>query len=131
MLAQMTTGFLFQNLPHAGAAGEPHAAPRSARLLCAFPRTSCNSRLLGPVALVVDGCRDADDDGGEEVAGHVVVLFPGVFALEYFYKHEVQLDPLKTHPGEGSQEEEVQDPRDDGAADLRRRERQPIQTIKE
>ena len=35
-----------------------------------------HSRFLGPIALVVDSCGDADHNGREEVTGHVVVLFP-------------------------------------------------------
>lgn len=81
-------------------------------------RGGVHSRFLRPVALVVDGRGDADHNGGEEVTGHVVVLLPGVFALEDLHQHEVQLDPLETHPGEGSQEEEVEDPGDDGAPHL-------------
>lgn len=77
-----------------------------------------HSRFLRPVALVVDGCGDADHNGREEVTGHVVVLLPGVFALKDLDQHEVQLDPLEAHPGEGSQEEEVEDPGDDGTTDL-------------
>lgn len=77
-----------------------------------------HSRFLRPVALVVDSCGDADHNGREEVTRHVVVLFPWVFALKDLDEHEVQLDPLKTHPGEGSQEEEVEDTSDDGASDL-------------
>lgn len=76
------------------------------------------SRFLRPVALVVDGCGHADHNGGEEVTRHVVVLLPGVFALKDLDQHEVQLDPLETHPGEGSQEEEVEDPGDDGTPNL-------------
>lgn len=77
-----------------------------------------HSRFLRPVALVVDGCGDADHNGREEVTGHVVVLLAGVFALKDLDQHEVQLDPLEAHPGEGSQEEEVEDPGDDGTTDL-------------
>lgn len=89
-------------------------------LLCIFQDLfrKLHLRFLGPVAAVVDGRGDAHHDGGEEVTRHVVVLFPRVFALEDLHEHEVQLDPLETHPGEGSQEEEVQDPRDDGASNL-------------
>lgn len=81
-------------------------------------RVRSHSRFLRPVALVVDGCGDADHNGGEEVTGHVVVLLPGVLALKDLDQHEVQLDPLQAHPGEGRQEEEVEDSGDDGAADL-------------
>lgn len=76
-------------------------------------------RFLGPVAPVVDRCGDTDHDGREEVTRHVVILLPRVFTFKDLHKHEVQLDPFKTHPGEGSQEEEVEDPRDDGTSNLR------------
>lgn len=92
--------------------------PKAAAAAEFTERSVGHSRFLRPVALVVDGRGDADHDGGEEVAGHVVVLLPGVFALEDLDQHEVELDPLETHPGEGGQKEEVENPRDDGAADL-------------
>lgn len=77
-----------------------------------------HSRFLGPIALVVDSCGDADHNGREEVTRHVVVLLSGVFALKDLHQHEVQLNPLETHPGERGQEEEVEDPSDDGAPNL-------------
>lgn len=79
---------------------------------------SGHSRFLGPIALVVDCCGDGNHNGREEVTRHVVVLLPRVFALEDLHEHEVQLDPLETHPGEGCQEEEVEDPSNDGTSNL-------------
>lgn len=75
-------------------------------------------RLVCPIAAVVDGGGHDDHDGGEKVARHVVVLLPWVFALENLHQHEVELDPLQAHPAEGSQEKEMQNPSDDGAANL-------------
>lgn len=77
-----------------------------------------HSRFLCPIALVVDSCGDADHNGREEVTRDVVVLLSGVFALKDLHQHEVQLNPLETHPGERGQEEEVEDPSDDGAPNL-------------
>lgn len=76
------------------------------------------SRFFGPIALVVDSCGDGNHNGREKVTRDVVVLLPRVFALEDLHEHEVQLDPLKTHPGEGCQEKEVEDPGNDGTSNL-------------
>ncbi len=80
--------------------------------------TKLHLRRLGAVAAVVDSCGDGDHDGREEVTRHVVVFFPRVFAFKDLHEHEVQLDPLKTHPGEGRQEEEVENPSDDCTSNL-------------
>lgn len=76
------------------------------------------SRFLGPVALVVDSRGHGNHNGREEVTRDVVVLLPRVFALKDLHEHEVQLDPFQTHPGEGCQEEEVEDTGNDGASNL-------------
>lgn len=117
---EMMSRFLFQKLPHTDTAGEPAQRTHTVGLLISQdPLREPHLRFVSPVAPVVDSRGDADHDGREEVTRHVVVLFPRVLALEDLHQHEVQLDPLKTHPGEGGQEEEVEDPRDDGASDLR------------
>lgn len=71
-----------------------------------------------PVAPVVDGCRDAHHHSWDEVPGDVVVLPAGELALKHLDQHEVQLHTLQTHPGERSQEAEVEDAGDDGAHQL-------------
>lgn len=70
------------------------------------------------VAPVVDGCRDAHHHSWDEVPGDVVVLPAGELALKHLDQHEVQLHTLQTHPGERSQEAEVEDAGDDGAHQL-------------
>lgn len=107
--------FFFEKLPQR-AGSQRGASGVGSHIFPGFVQP--HSRFLRPVALVVDGCGDADHNGGEEVTGHVVVLLPGVFTLKDLDQHEVQLDSLEAHPGEGSQEEEVEDPGDDGAPDL-------------
>lgn len=77
-----------------------------------------HSRLLGAVAAVVDGGRDAHHQGREAVAAHVVVLGAGVLALEHLHQQQVQVHALQAEPGEGSQEEVVQQASKDGAGDL-------------
>lgn len=75
-------------------------------------------RLVCPIAAVVDGCGHDDHYGGEKVARHVVVLLPRVFTLKDLHQHEVELDSLQAHPAKRSQEKEMQNPSDDGAANL-------------
>ena len=86
-------------------------------------KATAHLRLLSPVAAVVDGCGDDHHQGREEVPGRVVVLPAGELALKHLHQHEVQLHALQTHPGEGRQEEEVEDPSDDGAHQLQGRAR--------
>lgn len=76
-------------------------------------------RFLGPIAPVVYGCGDAHHQCGEAVAAQIVVLFAGVLALKDLHQHQIELHTLETHPGEGSQEEEMQKASKDGTGDLR------------
>lgn len=83
-------------------------------------------RPLCAVAPVVDGCWDAHHHGRDEVPGDVVVLPARELALEHLDQHEVQLHTLQTHPGERSQEAEVENPGDDGAHQLTGRHMQGV-----
>lgn len=74
---------------------------------------------LRAVAFVVDGRWDAHHHGWDEVAEAVVILDARALALEDLDQHQVKLDALQTHPGEGSQEAEVENPGNDGAQQLR------------
>lgn len=76
-------------------------------------------RFLGPIALVVYCRRDAHHQRGEAVATQIVVLFAGVLALKDLHQHEIELNALQTHPGEGGQEEEMQKASKDGTGDLK------------
>ncbi len=75
-------------------------------------------RPLCAVASVVNGCWDAHHHSRYEVPRDVVVLPAWEFALEHLNQHEVQLHALQTHPGERSQEAEVENAGDDGANQL-------------
>lgn len=77
-----------------------------------------HSRFLSPIAPVVDCSGHADHYGWEKVARHIVVLFTRVFTFKDLHKHKIQLDTFQTHPGEGRQEKEMEDPRNDGTSDL-------------
>lgn len=81
-------------------------------------RGTGHSRLLGAIAAVVDGRRDAYYQGREAVATQVVVLGAGVLALEHFHQQQVEVHALQAQPGEGGQEEVVQQAGEDGACDL-------------
>ena len=78
-----------------------------------------HSRLLGAIAAVVDGCRDAYHQGWEAIATQVVVLSAGVLALKHFDQQQVEVHTLQAQPGEGSQEEVVQQASEDRAGNLR------------
>lgn len=80
---------------------------------------SSHVRFLGPIAPVVYGCRDAHHQCRKAVSTQIVVLFAGVLALEDLHQHEIELHTLQTHPGEGSQEEEMQKASKDGTGNLR------------
>lgn len=88
----------------------PHTSRVTAEML--------HLRPLCAVAPVVDRCWDAHHHGWGEVPGDVVVLPARELALEHLDKHEVQLHALQTHPGECSQEAEVEYPGNDGAHQL-------------
>lgn len=77
-----------------------------------------HSRSLCAVASVVDGCRDAHHHSWDEVPRDVVVLSARELALKHLDQHEVELHTLQTHPGESSQEAEVENAGDDGAHQL-------------
>ncbi|TNN70377.1 hypothetical protein EYF80_019403 [Liparis tanakae] len=68
---------------------------------------------------VVYGRRDAHHQCGKAVAAQIVVLFAGVLALKDLHQHEIELHTLQTHPGEGSQEEEMQKASKDGTGNLK------------
>lgn len=78
-----------------------------------------HSRSLGPVAPVVDGRRDGDHYGWEEVSGCVIVLPARELALEDLDEHDIQLHAFQTHPSERSQEKEMKNPGYNRAHDLR------------
>lgn len=88
---------------------------------------SSHVRFLGPIAPVVYGRRDAHHQRGEAVSAQIVVLFAGVLALKDLHQHEIELHALQTHPGEGSQEEEMQKASNDGTGDLREASREKRQ----
>lgn len=77
-----------------------------------------HSRLLGAVAAVVDSSRDAHHQRREAVAAQVVVLGAGVLALKHFHQQQIEVHTLQAQPGEGGQEEVVQQASEDGAGDL-------------
>lgn len=77
-----------------------------------------HSRSLCAVASVVNGCRNAHHNSRDEVPRDVVVLPARELALKHLDQHEVQLHALQTHPGERSQEAEVENAGDDGAHQL-------------
>lgn len=85
-------------------------------------------RPLRAVASVVDGCWDAHHHSWEEVPRDVVVLSAWELALKHLDQHEVQLHTLQTHPGERSQEAEVENPGDDRAHQLTGRQMQMLHT---
>lgn len=86
--------------------------------LCHNRRISAHLRPLCAVAPVVDGCWDAHHHSRDEVPRHVIVLPARELALEHLNQHEVQLHALQTHPGERTQEAEVENAGDDGAHKL-------------
>lgn len=83
-------------------------------------------RPLCAVASVVDGCWDAHNHCRNKVPGNVVVLPAWELALENLNQHEVQLHALQTHPGERSQEAEVENAGNDGAHQLTGRHMQTL-----
>lgn len=87
-----------------------------------------HSRSLCAVASVVDGCRDAHHHSWDEVPRDIVVLSAWELALEHLNQHKVQLHTLQAHPGESSQEAEVENAGDDGAHQLMGRHVETLQT---
>ncbi len=79
------------------------------------------SRFPRPVALIVDGCRNANHHTGEQVARCVIVFPSGEFALKDLHEHEEQLNGLQTNPGKCGKKEEMQSSSNHRAHDLSRR----------
>ena len=84
------------------------------------PSHTKHSLELRAVAAGKDAGGDGDDDGGDAVAEEVVPADPRALGLEDLDQHDVELDPLQTHPGKGGQEGEVQHARDDRTQHLPR-----------
>lgn len=82
---------------------------------CLQKRWSLHVHSLCAVAFVVDGCWNAHHHSWDEVAEAVVILYAWAFALKDLDQHQVKLHAFQTHPGEGSQEAEVENPGNDGA----------------
>lgn len=75
------------------------------------------------IAPVVHCSGDGHYDSRHAVSCQVEVLSPGVFALKHLYQHDVQLYPFQEHPGEGCQEEEMEQGRKDCTGNLLRERR--------
>lgn len=73
---------------------------------------------VGAVAPVVHCGGDGHDDSRHSIACQVEVLSPGVFALKHLYQHDVELHPFQEHPGEGCQEEEMEQGSEDRTGNL-------------
>lgn len=85
---------------------------------------------VSAVASVVHRGRDGHYDSWHSISCQVEVLSPGVFALKHLHQHDVELHPFQEHPGEGCQEEEMEQGRKDCTDDLEReRERNDLRGI--
>lgn len=76
-------------------------------------------RLLGPVAPVVDRGGHTHDHSGEEISRHVEIPPAWIFALKDLHQHQIELNPLQTHPSERRQEKVMENSCDYGAGHLR------------
>lgn len=73
---------------------------------------------VGAVAPVVHCSGDGHYHSRHSISCQVEVLSPGVFALKHLYQHDVELHPFQEHPGEGCQEEEMEQGRKDCTGNL-------------
>lgn len=73
-----------------------------------FFATPLSLHSVGAVAPVVHCSGDGYYDSRHAVSCQVEVLSPGVFTLKHLYQHDVELYPFQEHPGEGCQEEEME-----------------------
>lgn len=81
------------------------------------------SHSVCPVAAVIHGGGHGHDQRRDAVAHQIEVAPAGMLALKHLHQHDVELHALQEHPGESSQEEEVQEGGEDGTGDLPGRER--------
>lgn len=82
-------------------------------------KTKHYSRFPRPIALIVNGCRNANHHTREQVARRVIVFSSGEFTLKDLHKHEEQLNGLQTHPGKCRKKEEMQNSSNHRAHNLR------------
>lgn len=87
----------------------PSLTPSSILPSCnALSATPLSLHSVGAVAPVVHCGGDGHNDSRHSISCQVEVLSPGVLALEHLYQHDVELHPFQEHPGEGCQEEEME-----------------------
>lgn len=82
------------------------------------PPVSPSLHSVGAVAPVVHCSGDGHYDSRYSVSCQVEVLSPGVLALKHLHQHDVELHPFQEHPGEGCQEEEMEQGREDCTGNL-------------
>lgn len=105
-------------------AGTPASLPSSLAPSAILPSrhalfaTPLSLHSVGAVAPVVHCSGDGHYDSRHSISCQVEVLSPGVFALKHLYQHDVELHPFQEHPGEGCQEEEMEQGREDRTGNL-------------
>lgn len=73
---------------------------------------------IGAIILIAERCRDGHHHCRAPVAEDVKVAVQEAFVVDDANHYQVQMDALDTHPGEGREEEIVQQPCDNGAEKL-------------
>lgn len=75
---------------------------------------------VSAIAPVVHCGGDGHYDSRHSVSCQVEILSPGVLTLKHLYQHDVELHPFQEHPGEGCQEEKMEQGRKDSTGNLER-----------
>lgn len=70
------------------------------------------------VTPVVHRSRNSHNQRRNSITHHVEIAFAWVLALEHLHEHDVELHSFQEHPGERSQEEEVEQGGEDGTGNL-------------
>lgn len=87
---------------------------------CYLSTTPPSLHSVGAVAPVVHCGGDSHYDSRHSVSCQVEVLSPRVLALKHLNQHDVELHAFQEHPGEGCQEEEMEQGCEDRTGNLLR-----------
>lgn len=76
------------------------------------------SHSVSAITAVVHRSGNGHNQRGDSIAHQVEVASARVLALKHLHQHDVELHPFQEHPGEGCQEEEMEQGREDCTGNL-------------